>query len=56
MYGRAQGEADGKLPWKIIFSNGGTGVVLPVFLRLLDKRKKKGGFSRSLSLSPSASH
>ncbi|RLN86868.1 hypothetical protein BBJ28_00021114 [Nothophytophthora sp. Chile5] len=27
--------------WKITFANGGTGVVLPVFLRLLDKRKKK---------------
>ncbi|RLN91903.1 hypothetical protein BBJ28_00020083 [Nothophytophthora sp. Chile5] len=38
------GEADGasNFAWKITFANGGTGVVLPVFLRLLDKRKKKG--------------
>uniref|UniRef100_K3X0E3 GRAM domain-containing protein n=1 Tax=Globisporangium ultimum (strain ATCC 200006 / CBS 805.95 / DAOM BR144) TaxID=431595 RepID=K3X0E3_GLOUD len=28
--------------WKIIFDNGGTGVVLPVFLKLLEKRKKQG--------------
>ncbi|GAB9471570.1 hypothetical protein Gpo141_00008776 [Globisporangium polare] len=30
-----------KLTWKIIFDNGGTGVVLPVFLKLLEKRKKQ---------------
>lgn len=32
-------DADTKFAWKVIFDNGGTGVVLPVFLRLLEKRK-----------------
>ncbi|POM80220.1 Hypothetical protein PHPALM_1974 [Phytophthora palmivora] len=31
----------GNFSWKITFANGGTGVVLPVFLRLMEKRKKK---------------
>ncbi|DBA04903.1 TPA: hypothetical protein N0F65_006905 [Lagenidium giganteum] len=30
-----------KFQWKIIFDNGGTGVVLPVFLKLLEKRKRQ---------------
>ncbi|GLE05578.1 hypothetical protein PINS_up014610 [Pythium insidiosum] len=32
---------DAKFSWKIIFDNGGTGIVLPVFLRLLEKRKRQ---------------
>ncbi|GMF25024.1 unnamed protein product [Phytophthora lilii] len=35
-------EGGGNFSWKITFANGGTGVVLPVFLRLMEKRKKKG--------------
>ncbi|CEG35111.1 WW domain binding protein WBP-2, contains GRAM domain [Plasmopara halstedii] len=35
------GEDIGKIVWKITFSNGGTGIVLPVFLRLLEKRKRR---------------
>ncbi|KAF4322220.1 hypothetical protein BBO99_00002834 [Phytophthora kernoviae] len=36
-------ESDGSsnFAWKVTFANGGTGVVLPVFLRLMEKRKKK---------------
>lgn len=34
-------ETGGKFEWKITFANGGTGVVLPVFLRLLEMRKKR---------------
>ncbi|TMW64991.1 hypothetical protein Poli38472_009158 [Pythium oligandrum] len=30
-----------KFSWKIIFDNGGTGIVLPVFLRMLEKRKRQ---------------
>lgn len=38
----AQRDNDDKYKWKVIFDNGGTGVVLPVFLKLLEKRKKQG--------------
>ncbi|KUF89926.1 DNA repair protein rad5 [Phytophthora nicotianae] len=31
----------GNFSWKVTFANGGTGIVLPVFLRLMEKRKKK---------------
>jgi hypothetical protein len=34
--------------WKIIFDNGGTGVVLPVFLKLLDKRRREGKVEKDL--------
>ncbi len=33
---------DTRYEWKVIFDNGGTGTVLPVFLRLLEKRKRQG--------------
>jgi hypothetical protein len=39
-------EGGGNFSWKIMFANGGTGVVLPVFLRLMEKRKKKGTNAR----------
>lgn len=44
--GSKASDGDGEqFVWKVIFSNGGTGVVLPVFLRLLEKRKKQGAYS-----------